>query len=162
MPVSKEQYEFFHGLYEAEERTYEQLENRAKVYLGVITAFVATLLFKANEVAGSARTLGVPWWIVLVEAVILSLALALVLFALRVRGYEAVADGESLLKSFQGDGPTDEEFFEDRMVDYAVASSRNLAENNRTGRVLAWASWLMVSGMVLLIVMVTLALRSST
>ena len=38
--ATKDQYDFFRGLYEEEERTSQQLEGRAKVYLSVITAFL--------------------------------------------------------------------------------------------------------------------------
>lgn len=38
-PVTKEQYEFYKPLFDAEERTSLQLEGRAKVYLGIVSAF---------------------------------------------------------------------------------------------------------------------------
>ena len=45
-PVTKEQYEFYRSLYEGEERTTVQLEGRAKVYLGIVPAFLAAMVLK--------------------------------------------------------------------------------------------------------------------
>jgi hypothetical protein len=146
--ATKEQYEFFRSLYEAEERTYEQLEGRAKVYLGVVTAFLATVLVKASDVVESAKALNVPWWSILAEAILLTIVLTLILFALRIRAYEAVNDGEEIIEEFGENIPSDEEFFDDRIADYAVAASRNLRANNETATFLAWASRLLVASMV--------------
>lgn len=159
--ATKDQYEFFGSLYEEEERTSLQLEGRAKVYLSVITAFLVALLLKADEVSRSAHTLGIPWWGMLVEALVLGASLLCVVFALRIRKFDAVADGVEIVEGYGEDQPEDEEFFEDRIADYAVASSRNREVNNQTASMLAWAGWLLVVGMLLLLVLFTLAFRSS-
>jgi hypothetical protein len=148
--ATKEQYDFFRSLYEEEERTYEQLEGRAKVYLGVITIFLATVLLKAQDVVVSAHALKISWWVIMLVSLLLLAALALILHALRIRAYEAVNDPIEIINSFQGDGPSDAEFFEDRIADYAVAASRNLKENNDTGYYLAWSGRLLVVSMMIL------------
>ena len=158
--ATKDQYEFYRSLYDEEERTSLQLEGRAKIYLGVISAFLVTFLLNTDEVVRSAHTLGIPWWAILIEAVIFSAAMLCVIYSLRINVYEAVNDGSSLIDSYVGDGPTDEEFFEDRIADYAVASSRNRNVNNTTASVLAWAGWLLISGMILLLILVTFTFRS--
>jgi hypothetical protein len=147
-------------LYEEEERTSQQLEGRAKVYLGIISAFLVTLFLKTDDAANSAKRLGIsfPW--LLVEGFILSGALVLVILALRIRMFEAVNDGVDIIVGYPDNGVTDEVFFEDRIADYAVASSRNRAVNNQTAVLLAWSSWFIIVGMLLLPFVAIVALRS--
>jgi preprotein translocase subunit Sec61beta len=47
--ATKDQYEFFRSLYDEEERTSLQLEGRAKVYLGIISAFLVTIFLKTDD-----------------------------------------------------------------------------------------------------------------
>jgi len=156
--ASKDQYEFFRRLYEEEERTSLQLEGRAKVYLGIISAFLVTFFLKTDDAINSASKLKIPFPLLLVEALFFSAALAFVLFALRIREFEAVNDGVRIIEEATNDGPTDEQFFEDRIVDYAFASSRNRQINNETSSALARAAWLLIAGMIFLVVIAILAL----
>lgn len=158
--ASKDQYEFFQSLYEEEERVSQQLEGRAKVYLSVITAFLVAFLLKAEEVSRSAKALKIPWWAMLVEALILGASLVCVVVALRIRTFEAVNDGVDIIEGYREELPTDEEFFEDRIADYAYASSTNRRVNDRVATTLAWAGWLLVAGMLFLLVLIILAFRS--
>lgn len=159
--ATKEQYEFFQTLYAEEERTYEQLEGRAKVYLGIISAFLAGVLLKSEDVSKSAKILGVSWLAILAVATLLSIALLCVVYALRIRAYEGVADPLDVIAGFEGNGPTDAEFFEDRIADYAVAASKNFATNNKTATALAWACGLLIAAMILVFVVLALAFRNS-
>ncbi len=160
-PVTKEQYEFFRALYDEEERTALQLEGRAKVYLGVISAFLAALLLKAGDAKQIAEALRVPWALLLSDAVPMSLALLLVLWALRIRDFEAVGDGPEVIEGYRDEWPDDAQFFEDRMVDYAFASSRNRRLNNETAGLLAWASRSMATGILVLLGIVFFAIWRS-
>ena len=155
--ITEQQYEFFQRVYEEEERTSEQLESRGKVYLSIIAAFLAALLLKADDAVKSAKVLGVPWWAVLTEATLFAAALLFVLFALRIRAFEALTDPERIIEDWEEDGPSNEEFFEDRIADYAVAASRNLRVNNRIAATLAVAAWLLVLAMMVLVGIFTFA-----
>lgn len=157
--ATKDQYEFFHSLYEVEERTSLQLEGRAKVYLGIISAFLVAVFLKTDEVIKSSKSLKISFAFVLVEALLLSLALVFLMFALRIRAFEAINDGKEIVNDYEGPWPDDEEFFEDRIADYAVASSRNRAINNQTASLLATAAWLIIFGMLLFLAIAVLALK---
>jgi hypothetical protein len=146
--ATQAQYEFFRSLYEEEERTSLQLEGRAKVYLGIISAFLVTVFLKTDEVVRSATTLKISFSLLLIEAVLLSIALVFVILGLRIRHFEAVNDGVDIVNAYGETEPEDSEFFDDRIADYAFASSRNRAFNNETAVLLAWASWLIIAGML--------------
>jgi hypothetical protein len=158
--ATKDQCEFFRSLYEEEERTSVQLEGRAKVYLGIISAFLVTIFLKTDDVLKSANTLHISFPLLLVEALLLCAALIFVMLALRVRRFEAVNDGMDIIGRHEGSEPDDEQFFGDRIVDYAFASSRNRAVNSQTSTLLAWGSWLIIAGMLLVLVIAVSALRS--
>jgi len=70
--ATQAQYEFFRSLYEEEERTSVQLEGRAKVYLGIISAILVTVFLKTDDVVKSANTLKISFALILVEALLLS------------------------------------------------------------------------------------------
>ena len=157
-PVTKEQYEFYRTLYDQEERTSLQLEGRAKVYLGIVSAFLAAMILKASDAESTSKSLHIPWGLMLLEALPMTVALALILWALRIRNFEAVNDGAELILDYGDDWPTHEQFYEDRVVDYAFASSTNRSLNNQTGRLLSWSSWFMASGIIYLLGIVLFAI----
>ena len=157
-PVTKEQCDFFRGLFEAEERLSNQLEGRAKVYLGVISAILAAILLKADEARKAADMLHIPWLLLLMESLAMTLALLIVLLALRFRDYQAVSDGLELVERDSTHWPTNEKFYEERVADYAEASTENRRINMETARLLAAASWLMSSGILVVLVMVVVAI----
>lgn len=149
--ATKEQYEFFRFLYEAEERTYQYLEARARFYLSIISLFLAALLLKAEEVRRSAAEYGIPWWILTLVAVFLAVALALIVLATRIRRYEAVADPQKVVDSFGDTEPTNKDFFDDRIADLTVATSRNSAVNNSVANILLYASLCLAFAMFVLL-----------
>jgi hypothetical protein len=160
-PVTKEQYEFFRALYDEEERTALQLEGRAKVYLGVISAFLAAVLLKAGDAKEIAKALQVPWVLLISDAFPMSLALLLVLWSLRIRDFEAVNDGPALVDAYEDDWPGDAQFYRDRVADYAFASARNRRVNQETADLLAWASRAMAAGILVLLGIVAIAMWRS-
>lgn len=97
--ATHEQYEFFKFLYEEEGERYGQLEARAKLYLGVITVFLATLLYKAGEVKASVTAIRIPWALVLIEAALLAASLMFTVFGSLIRTYEGLADPEEIIKN---------------------------------------------------------------
>jgi hypothetical protein len=155
-PATKDEYEFFQRLYEEEERTATELEGRAKVYLGIVSAFLVALFLKTDEVISSAAKLKIWFPLLLVLGLFLSIALVLIMAALRMRAAEAVNDGEALINDYE-DWPTEAEFFGDRIADYAVASSRNRDLNGETAILLIWASRLLICGMLLIVVIAVAA-----
>ena len=129
--ATKEQYEFFRFLYEDEERTYEQLEARSRFYLALVSVFVAALVLKAPEARASATALGVPWWLLLIVTAILTGSLVFIALAARIRVYEAIADPGEIIESFGKTEPKNQDFFDDRIADLAVATKRNAEVNGR-------------------------------
>lgn len=150
--ASKDQYEFFKFLYEREERRYEHLEARARLYLAVITIFLAALLFKADEVRTSAGRFGITWNAVVIEASLLIAALLLVVLGAMIRTYEGVANGSTLIEGFEATPPSDQDFFDDRIVDFAAATERNGKVNDRAAYCLGISAIFLATAMSVLLV----------
>lgn len=156
--ATEEQHEFFRYLYEEEQRRYAHLEARARLYLSIISLFLATLIFKVEDVRTSVEMLGVPWWAVLVQGVLLASALVFVVIGAFIRSYEGVADAEDVVKSFGDKPPVDGSFFDDRIADYVVATTRNAAENNRAARFLTISVSFLLAAMLLLLIILSIGL----
>jgi len=73
----KEKYDFFRSLYEEEERTAVKLEGRAKVYLSINTAFLIALVIKDDFALGARDAMGLPWWAMLIQSLLLGASLIL-------------------------------------------------------------------------------------
>jgi hypothetical protein len=146
-------------LYEAEERVALRLEGRAKVYLGVISAVLAAVLLKAGDARAVAETLKIPWVLLLLESLAMTCALLLVLWSLRLHRYDAANDGIRLMKRYAEDWPDEGDFYKERAIDYAVASSRNRTRNEGVAKTLTVASFFMMSGILLLFGIVCVAIR---
>jgi hypothetical protein len=86
------------------------------------------------------ETLHIPLVLLLLEALVMTVALLAVLWALRIRDLEAVHDGPDFLILYRGDSPDTAQFFEYRVVDYAFASYRNKKLNKEMATPFAWAS----------------------
>jgi len=157
--ATKDQFEFFRALYDEEERRYEQLEGRAKLYLSIITALLAAFVLKADEVKRSGEKLLVPWPLMLVEALLLAAALLLVILGSLIRTYEGVADPEQIIDPYGQKPPSDAVFFDLRIADFAVATNRNSNVNDRTARYLSAAGVLLALAMLTLLVLFAVALR---
>jgi hypothetical protein len=158
--ATKDQCEFFRSLYEEEEKTAESLESRAKTFLGVITAFLASFFLKAKDLVESAEALRISFKLLVVEGFLLTAALVFVIYSLRIRIYESPNDGPKVIEAYEGDGPTDEEFFEARAADYAVAASRNRKINEQKGFLLECAGWIIIAAVLwLLLIAIKVAWR---
>jgi hypothetical protein len=85
----------------------------------------------------------VPLGLYLVFSIVLLLALLLTVLATRIRTYEGICDPEEVIRSFGKTKPTDDDFLDQRVVDLACATNRNVAENNKVAGILQIASYLL-------------------
>ena len=72
--------------------------------------------------------------------ILLLVSLLLVILALGIYRYQAVSDPVSIIKGFGATPPTDDDFLDSRIVDYAVATKKNSEQNNKRARLLWFAT----------------------
>lgn len=153
-----EQYEFFRTLYDEEQARYGHLEARAKLYITIITIYLGALAFKISDFLSFAKEFKVPVWLFLLAAAVLVVALALSILAIRIRDYEGITDPEQVIHSFGEKPPKNEDFFDDRIADFAVAANRNSTQNNTVAVNLFWSSWALFIGVLIHFVSLVIAL----
>jgi len=147
--ATAEQYKFFRALYDEEQARYGHLEARARLYITINTVYLSALAFKATDFLGFAKEFKVPTWLFLLAAAVLVLALALSILAIRIREYEGITDPEKVIDSFGEHPPSDEDFFDDRIADFAVAANRNSTQNDTVAAHLFWASIALLIGVLI-------------
>jgi hypothetical protein len=142
--ATQAQYDVFVYVYEEENKRYESLQDRAKLYLSIASIYLGAIAFKADDVLKVVAQFHIPMWLWLATGGILVVAVVLITSAVRIRTYEGICDLEELIANFGPEPPADEDFFDDRLVDLAVATNRNSASNDRAARLLGWAAAAMI------------------
>jgi len=156
--ASKEHYEFFKFLYEEEVSRYSVLGARAQLYISVIGFFVGAVVFKASDLGEAAKVLKLPLWLLLTAASLFIVALSLVVLAMWIRSYQTANEPEKVLNEFIDTPPDNEEFFDNRIIDFAVAATENAKENNRVANCLLYAGYALSAAIVGLLIILMLAI----
>jgi hypothetical protein len=144
--ASEQQFEFFKSLYEAESRRAGVLAEHAKNNLGLATLYSAFILFVVEKqivVTSLSKALFIATVLCMLMAFLLSL------WATQVANYEACTVPKDVFAFYGDKPPTDEEFFDDRIVDYSVASERNSLVNDKKARQLLFARYFLLLGVTL-------------
>lgn len=147
--ATKLQYEFFKSMHEAEYLHYGLLEARARLYLTLQTFYLGAVAFKFNDVVAFTNAYNVPVLPYIAAAVLLLIGLFFTVRATCIRSYEVPCDLTEIVKSFGNSPQTDDDFIDQRLGDFAVASKRNAAVNNRVATWLTGASWLLATAIFL-------------
>jgi len=155
--ATAKQYDIFKSLYDEEADRYTKLATRAQLYLSIITLYVAAFAFKFEDLRRFIEAFGASRYLAVSTAIVLVLALLATLMATQIRAYEGIADPEEIIRRFGNAEPTDADFLDARIADLAVATNRNSAINDRVAHWLVAASWLLVGGVLLHLLMLTLA-----
>jgi hypothetical protein len=150
--ATESQYEFFRLLYQEEDTRYEQLGTRAQVYMGIVTFFLGIIGFKVTDIKQVAVQFSIPEFLLSLCGTTFLVALLLCVVAIRIRAYEGIADPEEIIDNFGDFAPTDADFFDDRIIDLAVATNLNFDQNERTANFLSWASVFLFIAIALFVV----------
>src|SRR5687767_8307242 len=128
--ATQHQYEFFKLLYQEEADRYADLESRAKLYFTVISFYLGAIVLKFDDLQAFLTLTGVPVAVILAIAALMVVALVFCVMGIQIRNYEGIADASDVIDSFSAVSPTDHDFFDARIADFAVATARNSEENN--------------------------------
>ena len=147
--ASELQYEYFKSAYEADYQRYGLLEARARLYLTIQTFYLGAVAFKFNDVVAFTNAFSIPSILYVAAGVLLLLGLFFTVLGTRIRSYEVPSDLTAIIKSFGTKPQTDADFIDHRLADFAVASERFSAVNNRVANWLSGASWLLAAAVLL-------------
>lgn len=151
--ATQSHYGVFKDVYNDEIDRSKDLTATGRIYLTVASFFLGGAAFQAfDQLAeiGSAAQLLLGTALLLLGG-----AFVLVVVSLFVFTYEATFDPLELLESEEG-LLEEEDFLEDRIVDLAVATQRNFEINDRRARLLKAASFTLLTGVLVALVVFAL------
>jgi hypothetical protein len=159
--ATEAQFDVFAKAYEEENERYSQLESRAKFNLTIVTFYLGAIAFKFPDVIAFAKEYHIPSIFFIGTGILLVSSLLFTVLSTRIRTYETAFNLHEIIRSFGRAPPTDEDFLDQRLVDYAEATKRNRAVNNRVGNLLSASSWFLFGAMFLQLIVFIIALRNS-
>ena len=149
--MTEKQIEFYKYVFELEEKRYSELINRGKLYITTITFYLSLFFFKINDekIVGLIQEVSNKISILLyITTASLLIALLLGILSIGIYSYERISDLEKVLRSTNEMGQKDESFFEDRAIDFAVATKQNTKINNRKAKLLLFSSFFILVGVI--------------
>jgi hypothetical protein len=144
--ATEKQYQHFKSIFDAETARQGDLEDRAKSYLSLITFYSAFIAFVVQNERPDTLTFKTIFLLIVAS---MGLAFLLSLLSIRVTKYEIPSDPKEIINNYKTSPPSDDDFFDDRIIDYVVASQRNAAINDRKARLLIWAGYCVLVGISL-------------
>jgi hypothetical protein len=154
--ATKDQYDFFKEQYLDEEKRYDDLTKRGEIYFSLLSILLTGIVFnvkdihdillKGEQVEKISSTL-----VLIVAFLLFAVGFLFIANSLRIRTFEAVTDLNDYLDKLKDDPPTNEDFFDDRIVDYIEAIGFNEQINTKRANDLAIALKFIMAGFILLI-----------
>lgn len=155
--ATEAQYRCFKEIHQAEQARQEQLIERGKVYLSVITLYFGLLAVAADEIRSVVGLSRFGSAVYLASFAALVVALGLVVRAMGIYRYVYPTDPETVIQSLEG-WPSDAEFFDDRIAELAAAFKTNHPINERRADLLRLASYGLLVAIALQAVVLSLLL----
>jgi hypothetical protein len=150
--ATEAQYKFFQKLYDEQSERRKNIQERSKFYFTVVSFYFGAMLFKLQDIVKAQPIPRLETIFGILSAVIISVSLLFTLLAIRVRAYETPCDPEKWIMHL-GENPQDDpEFFDERIVDLAVATKRNDEVNTAAATKIKIAGWLIFGAVVVQLV----------
>jgi hypothetical protein len=149
------QYEFFRRLYEEQNERRKILEVRAQFYFSILSLYFGIVVFKFSDLLTPSKALSPaslsPTFrtIHVIVAGCLVIGLTTTLLAIRIRNFEMPNNPRKIIDNMSEWPPSDDDFCDHRIVDYAVATTRNWDRNEECARYLRISGWFLVAAVVI-------------
>ncbi|MDX2044952.1 MAG: hypothetical protein SF097_27320 [Acidobacteriota bacterium] len=144
--ATEAQYQFFKGLYDAEQARYRELIDRGKLFLSIITIYLGLLSVAADKTIPKLDSSLFAKSAYVVSVMFIIIAMALVVLAVGIFKYEYPSDPQRIIESFKDVPPTDDDFRDERIIDFTVATKRNFSQNEMRARLLRLSSFMLLLG----------------
>jgi hypothetical protein len=142
-------YRIFKEIYDEETKRYSELDGKAKLYVTIITFYLGATAFKFKDVIELTGAVPCGRWLYLAMGSVLIAALLRTVLAIRIRNFEGICNPVEVIREIAKTLPNDDDFREDRIVDLAVATNRNSAQNDNIARNLSFASvFILLAGII--------------
>ena len=146
--ATSEQLDYFKHIYAQEMARSDELINRGKLFLSVITLYMGLLGIAADKVVPKLSSSSIVIACYLSGFVSFVIALVLIVMAIGIYNYVYPSDPKSILQEADENWPDNESFFLERMAELAAAFKNNCPINDKRAKYLKWASLLMLTGII--------------
>lgn len=151
--ATQAKYDVCRSVFDEETDRYQSLNDRAKTYLSVLTLYSGILLAKASDAIKLVKG-NLPATILFYALVLCILAtLVTLVLALRMRPYERIFTISQVPDQLE-DPATDDDFYDHRIADLAIALDVNYAQNDDFANWLGYSSWLLAASVGINMVLV--------
>ena len=156
--ATKAQFDVFKDAYNAEDERHNHLGTRANVYITVVTFFLGALFFRIDVFLKITSESMEALIALLFTWCCLFVSLLFAFISLQIRDFELPFVPSEAAEELDEDGMTEDEFLDNRVVDFSVVLDRNLEANNRIGTWLELAGYALLIGLTCAIIFLTIAL----
>jgi hypothetical protein len=140
--ATEAQYEFFKFRYMEGIERYQALIARGQIFLSIVTLYIGVLSFKLSP-AGSAPVVALTElpspllkWLYCSILISLLISLLLVILALGIYKYHALVDPIRIIEGYGPTPPTDQDFWDERIANFASVTHENIPRNNKRAKLL--------------------------
>lgn len=144
--ATEAQYAFFRFLYEEENAREDTINQYSKTLLSLTTLYSGFVIFVVEKI--TAMTL--PMKIMFVATVASMLAgLVVTIWGSRLADFEGVNDPEKVVGQYDDtEDMPDQQFFDKRIADFAIATNRNSRVNDKRAKSLLLASYCLAASIL--------------
>jgi hypothetical protein len=152
--ATKEQYDFFKDQFIEEEKRYSDLTKRGEIYFSILSLLLTSVIFKTKdifEIVKSIESLSFKMTLIaifILSIVLFCLAFYFIALGLKIRTFEGVTNVKEYLNSLGDEPPTNEDFFDDRIVDFIAASEKNETINDKRANKLSISLGFILAGFI--------------
>src|ERR1041385_844678 len=123
--ATEAQYEFFKFRYMEGVERYQALIARGQIFLSIVTLYIGALSFKLSPSGASTSALTelqkpLLKWMYCSVLISLLISLLLIVLALGIYKYHALIDPVRIIESYGPTPPTDPDFWDARIVNFAL------------------------------------------
>jgi hypothetical protein len=147
--ATKAQLDFFSKMYDEQSERRKNIQERARFYFTIISFYLGVILFKLSDVADVSKVSKIELNFSIASSLVLSASLLFTLLEIRVRSYEIPCDPEQWINSLDDKPQSEEQFFDDRIVDFAMAIKRNRNVNAKAAGQIRIGGWLMLAAVLI-------------
>jgi len=155
--ATEKQFEHFKYIYTQEEDRYKELISRANIFMAIATFYLG---FLATNFLPTVKP---SFPIALFEIIKLSLlllgfsvfiiAFIFIIMSINIYRHEVLADPKEIIENYGDVVPKDEDFFDDRIIEFAASTIKNRTINNNRAIKLKYAAILMLIGITLHVIL---------
>jgi hypothetical protein len=144
--ATETQYQFFKYIYDSEQARYRELIDRGKLFLSIITIYLGLLAVAADKTILFIKSSLFATITYAVSVSCIVVAMAFVVLAVGLFKYEYPSDPLRIIEGLTKVPPADDDFRDERLVDFTVATKRNFALNEKRANLLRASTGMLLLG----------------